>query len=320
MYIYILFALIASIFTSLTTILAKVGIKNVNSNFATCFRTFIVIICSLILCLIQDTFKETIKFNYINIIFIVLSSVATFLSWIFYYKALKIGEVSKVVAIDKCSFVLTTILFIIFFFNDTTNNGNVFTIISIVLSLSLMIAGTLLMLDLKKKKDINIESNSEFKHKKKYLIYALLSAIFASLVSLFIKIGLNNISSSILTFYRSQQKRNWFIRSFALIIVIVKKDYIGISKIDAKSYIFLTLSGLSTGIAWISEYEALNIPNSNPIVVSSITKLSIILTFIVSFIFFKEKANKKTISGVILLTLGIVLIIINDIVVKYNLI
>ena len=315
MYIYILFALIASIFTSLTTILAKVGIKNVNSNFATCFRTFIVIICSLILCLIQDTFKETVKFNYINIIFIILSSIATFLSWIFYYKALKIGEVSKVVAIDKCSFVLTTILFIIFFFNDTTNNGNIFTIISIVLSLSLMIAGTLLMLDLKKKKDINIESNNETKYKKKYIIYALLSAIFASFVSLFIKIGLNNISSSILTFYRTI-----LVFIFALIIVIVKKDYIGISKIDAKSYIFLTLSGLSTGIAWISEYEALNIPNSNPIVVSSITKLSIILTFIVSFIFFKEKANKKTISGVILLTLGIVLIIINDIVVKYNLI
>ena len=315
MYIYILFALIASIFTSLTTILAKVGIKNVNSNFATCFRTFIVIICSLILCLIQDTFKETVKFNYINIIFIILSSIATFLSWIFYYKALKIGEVSKVVAIDKCSFVLTTILFIIFFFNDTTNNGNIFTIISIVLSLSLMIAGTLLMLDLKKKKDINIESNSEFKHKKKYIIYALLSAIFASFISLFIKIGLNNISSSILTFYRTI-----LVFIFALIIVIIKKDYIGISKINAKSYIFLTLSGLSTGIAWISEYEALNIPNSNPLVVSSITKLSIILTFIVSFIFFKEKANKKTISGVILLTLGIVLIIINDIVVKYNLI
>ena len=315
MYIYILFALIASIFTSLTTILAKVGIKNVNSNFATCFRTFIVIICSLILCLIQDTFKETVKFNYINIIFIILSSIATFLSWIFYYKALKIGEVSKVVAIDKCSFVLTTILFVIFFFNDTTNNGNVFTIISIVLSLSLMIAGTLLMLDLKKKKDINIENNNETKYKKKYIIYALLSAIFASFVSLFIKIGLNNISSSILTFYRTI-----LVFIFALIIVIVKKDYIGISKINAKSYIFLTLSGLSTGIAWISEYEALNIPNSNPIVVSSITKLSIILTFIVSFIFFKEKANKKTISGVILLTLGIVLIIINDIVVKYNLI
>lgn len=315
MYIYILFALIASIFTSLTTILAKVGIKNVNSNFATCFRTFIVIICSLILCLIQDTFKETVKFNYINIIFIILSSIATFLSWIFYYKALKIGEVSKVVAIDKCSFVLTSILFIIFFFNDTTNNGNIFTIISIVCSIILMIAGTLLMLDLKKKKDINIESNNETKYKKKYIIYALLSAIFASLVSLFIKIGLNNISSSILTFYRTI-----LVFIFALIIVIVKKDYIGISKINAKSYIFLTLSGLSTGIAWISEYEALNIPNSNPIVVSSITKLSIILTFIVSFIFFKEKANKKTISGVILLTLGIVLIIINDIVVKYNLI
>ena len=315
MYIYILFALIASIFTSLTTILAKVGIKNVNSNFATCFRTFIVIICSLILCLIQDTFKETVKFNYINIIFIILSSIATFLSWIFYYKALKIGEVSKVVAIDKCSFVLTSILFIIFFFNDTTNNGNIFTIISIVCSIILMIAGTLLMLDLKKKKDINIESNNETKYKKKYIIYALLSAIFASLVSLFIKIGLNNISSSILTFYRTI-----LVFIFALIIVIVKKDYIGISKINAKSYIFLTLSGLSTGIAWISEYEALNIPNSNPIVVSSITKLSIILTFIVSFIFFKEKANKKTISGVLLLTLGIVLIIINDIVVKYNLI
>lgn len=315
MYIYILFALIASIFTSLTTILAKVGIKNVNSNFATCFRTFIVIICSLILCLIQDTFKETVKFNYINIIFIILSSIATFLSWIFYYKALKIGEVSKVVAIDKCSFVLTSILFIIFFFNDTTNNGNIFTIISIVCSIILMISGTLLMLDLKKKKDIDIESNNENKYKKKYIIYALLSAIFASLVSLFIKIGLNNISSSILTFYRTI-----LVFIFALIIVIVKKDYKGISKIDAKSYIFLTLSGLSTGIAWISEYEALNIPNSNPLVVSSITKLSIILTFIVSFIFFKEKANKKTISGVILLTLGIVLIIINDIVVKYNLI
>lgn len=153
---YIILSLLAAFFTSMTTILAKIGIKNVNSNFATFFRTFIVIICSLILCLITNdlTKIDTLTFN--NYLFLVLSGLATGGSWLCYYKALKLGNVNKVAPIDKSSFILTSILFIIFFFDDTTNSGNVLTITMLITSMTLMLIGTLLMISKKKIRILNL--------------------------------------------------------------------------------------------------------------------------------------------------------------------
>ena len=139
----------------------------------------------------------------------------------------------------------------------------------------------------------------------KWLIYAILSAVFASFVSFFVKLGLQGIKSNVGTLLRTI-----IVFIFSLAIVLCRKDYKGAKNITASSWIFLTLSGIATGASWLFEYKALNFVNANPIAVNSIGKLSILLTMLFSFLILKEKFNKRSILGLFRLTLGIVIIII----------
>ena len=294
--LWLIFALLAAVATSFTTIFAKIGIQNVKSNFATFYRTGIVIFCCVILCLITGSFANFNTLTKENWIFLILSGIATGCSWLCYYKALKLGDINKVAPIDKSSFVLTSILFVIFFFDDTTNGGNTLTISMLSLSIILMLIGTILMIDKK-------ESNGSTS--KTWLIYAILSAVFASIVALFAKIGLKGIPSDLGTLIRSI-----IVFIFAGAIVLARKDYIGVKEINGHSWLFLTLSGIATGAAWLFEYYALNMEHTNPLAVNAIGKLAILLTMLFSFIVLKEKFSKKALLGLGLLTLGIVLIII----------
>ena len=294
--LWLIFALLAAVATSFTTIFAKIGIQNVKSNFATFYRTGIVIFCCVILCLITGSFANFNTLTKENWIFLILSGIATGCSWLCYYKALKLGDINKVAPIDKSSFVLTSILFVIFFFDDTTNGGNILTISMLSLSIVLMLVGTILMIDKK-------ESNGSTS--KTWLIYAILSAVFASIVALFAKIGLKGIPSDLGTLIRSI-----IVFIFAGAIVLARKDYIGVKEINGHSWLFLTLSGIATGAAWLFEYYALNMEHTNPLAVNAIGKLAILLTMLFSFIFLKEKFSKKALLGLGLLTLGIILIII----------
>ena len=295
--IWLIFALLAALLTSLNTIFAKIGLRSINSNFATFFRTGIVIICAFVMCLITNSLYEFPSLTLNNWIFLILSGLATGCSWICYFKALKMGDVNKVAPIDKSSFILTSILFLIFFFDDTTKGGNILTIVILIVSLALMFIGTLLMID-KKEKNVNTES-------RKWLFFAILSAVFASLVSFFVKLGLQGISSNLGTLIRSI-----IVFFFSFLIVITKKDYKDTTKIESKGWIFLCLSGLTTGGAWLFEYYALNIENSSSLAVNAIGKLAILLTMLFSFVFLKERFTKKSLLGLLLLTSGIILIII----------
>lgn len=294
--IWIGLALLGAVFTSLTTIFAKIGIKNVKTNFATFYRTGIVIIGSLILCTLTRNIKLFFNLNFTNYLFLFLSGIATGCSWLCYYKALQLANVNKVAPIDKSSFILTTILFLIFFYNDTTNNGNHLTIIMLLLSMILMFTGTLLMITKQPEETVN---------SKKWLLYAILSAIFAAIVSLFVKIGLQGIPSDIGTLLRTI-----IVFIFAGAITFIKKEHKDITKINKNSWIFLTFSGIATGCSWLLEYFALNYPNANPVAVNSIGKMSILLTMIFSALILKEKFSKKTLLGLSLLILGIILIVI----------
>lgn len=296
--VWVLLALGGAVCTSLTTVLAKIGIKNVNSNFATAYRTGIVIICALVMCAITNDITQFGNLTAYNWLFLVLSGLATGISWLFYFGALKEGDVNKVAPIDKSSFVLTTILFLIFFFDDTTKNGDPLTIGMLCLTMLLMLAGTFLMLP---KPDKNAVDQPK---SKKWLIFAILSAVFASFVSLFVKLGLKGIPSDVGTFYRTA-----VVLVFAWAIVLVKKDYKGAKSIGAKSWIFLTLSGIATGGAWLLEYEALNFVGANPVAVNCIGKLSILLTMLLSRLIMKEKFTVRSLVGLGLLTAGIGLII-----------
>lgn len=294
--IWIVLALLAAFFTSMTTILAKIGIKDVNSNFATFIRTGVVIICALLLCLINNDLVKTSDLTANNWVFLILSGIATGCSWLCYYRALKLGNINKVAPIDKSSFILSSILFMIFFFDDTTNNGDPLTICMLILSMVLMFVGTILMIGKKEAED----SKSNL-----WLLFAILSAVFAALVSLFAKIGLKGIPSNLGTLYRTI-----IVFIFSGAIVLARKDYAGAKEITKKSWLFLILSGIATGGAWLCEYGALNYVGANPIAVNSIGKLSILLTMLFSFLFLKEKFTKKSLLGLTLLTCGIILIIV----------
>jgi transporter family protein len=294
--IWLILALLGALSTAFTTIFAKIGIKDVKSNFATAYRTLIVIFCCIVMCLITGSITQINSLSSTNWIFLILSGLATGCSWLCYYRALKLGDINKVTPIDKSSFTLTSLLFLIFFFNDTTKGGDVLTICMLILSIVLMLVGTMLMID--KKESLGTKSKS-------WLIYAILSAVFASFVSLFVKIGLKGIPSDLGTLLRTI-----IVFIFASIIVFSRKEYKGVSSVNKKSWIFLTLSGIATGGAWLFEYYALNLNGVNPIAVNSIGKLSILLTMLFSFIVLKEKFTKKSLLGLSILTLGIVLIII----------
>lgn len=293
---WLILALLAAFFTSMTTILAKIGIKDVNSNFATAYRTLVVIVCALIMCFITGSLATIANLTWKNWLFLCLSGLATGCSWLCYYKALKLGDVNKVAPIDKSSFILSSILFLIFFFDDTTKGGNPLTIAMLFVSISLIGAGTFLMITPKEK----TESVS-----KLWLLFAFLSAVFAAIVSLFVKIGLKDMKSDLGTLIRTI-----IVFIFASTIVLCKNEYVGAKKITKKSWLFLTLSGIATGGAWLCEYTALNMENVNPVAVSSIGKLAILLTMGFSFVVLKEKFTKKSLLGLLLLTLGIVVIII----------
>ncbi len=295
---WIVLAIVGAVSTSLTTIFTKLGVKDVNSNFATLIKTAVAILFSLILCLSTNAFASVKDFTLENYLFLGLSGICTGLSWLCYFRALKLGDINKVAPVDKSSFILSSILFLIFFFNDTTKNGDTGTIIALVGSMALMLAGTLLMID-KKKED------PEHKIDKKWLIYAILSAVFAALVSFFVKLGLKNIDSNVGTLFRTV-----VVFVFALVIVLVKKDYKDVKKITAKSWIFLILVGVFTGIAWLSEYYSLSIEGVNPIAVTSISKSSILITMIFSGLILKEKFSWKSILGLILILGGIALVVI----------
>ena len=294
--LWLILALIAALATSLTTVFAKIGIKDVPSDFATFFRTGIVLVCAAGLCFITGSWNQIPNLTPSNWIFLVLSGLCTGCSWLCYYRALQLSRVNRVAPIDKSSFLLTSILFLIFFFNDVTKGGDPLVIGMLFASMALMLGGTLLMAWPKKE---------EGRVSKKWIFYAVGSAVFASLVSLFVKIGLQGMSSDLGTFLRTV-----VVLIFSGAIALARKQTKGLKAVSPKSWVFLTLSGLATGVAWLGEYYALNMEGVNPIAVNAIGKLSILLTMLFSATVLKERFSWKSLLGLGLLTGGIILIVV----------
>ena len=133
-----IYALLSALFASLTAIFAKVGISGVNSNLATAIRTIVILILAWSIVLARGEVKGIATLSKQNIIFLIISGIATGLSWVFYFKALQIGKVSQVAPIDKLS-VAFTVVFSIFFL------GEVLTLKTAIGAL-LIIAGTVVMI------------------------------------------------------------------------------------------------------------------------------------------------------------------------------
>lgn len=134
---WLVFAILSAVFAALTSILAKIGIDGVNSNLATAIRTMVVLLMAWVMVFITHSQTGLAEINRKSWIFLILSGLATGCSWLCYYKALQIGEASKVVPVDKLSVVITLVLAFIFLHEQFT--------VKSVIGCVLIGAGTLLM-------------------------------------------------------------------------------------------------------------------------------------------------------------------------------
>ena len=279
---WILFAFGSAIFAGLTAILAKCGIKNTDSNVATALRTIVVLIFSWVMVAVTGTYTPISSIDSKTLIFLILSGLSTGASWLCYFKALQIGDVNKVTPIDKSSTILTMLLAFMFL-------GEGFTAIKVV-AMILIAIGTYLMIQKKETEQTSQQGNM-------WLIYAFGSALFASLTSILGKVGIEGIDSTLGTAIRTA-----VVLIMAWIVVFVTKKENTIKSIGRKDWIFLVLSGFATGGSWLFYYRALQMGPAS--VVVPIDKLSILITIAFSYIVLKEKLNKKSAIGLVLIVAG----------------
>lgn len=287
----IILALLAALFASFTAILAKIGIEDVDSNLATAVRTVVVVIMAYLMVLITGQTENIMTVSNRSLIFLVLSGLTTGLSWLAFFKAIQIGDVSKVVPIDKSSVVLTILLSFIILREPAT--------MPVVAGGIIISIGTFVLIGKKKKK--KTQGKKGF-NTKSYLFLAIMSAVFAALTNILAKIGIEDVDSNVATFIRTV-----VIIIFAWGIVFFQGTVKELKKISRKSYIFLILSGAATGFSWLCYFAALALGKVS--IVNPIDKFSVVLTMILSFIILKEKPTRSTVAGAVLITIGTGLLI-----------
>ena len=275
-------AVLSAVFAGLTSILAKCGIRKTDSDVATALRTVVVLLFSWIMVFIVGSANTITDITPKSLIFLILSGIATGASWICYFKALSVGDVNKVVPVDKSSTVLTVLLAIILF--GETNHLAVKLI-----GTALLAVGIFLMIE-KKKADAK-------QTKAVWLPYAIGSAVFAALTSILAKVGIEGVESNLATAIRTG-----VVLVMAWLIVLIKGKQKQLKALDKKELGFIALSGLATGGSWLCYYYA--IQNGVVSVVVPIDKMSVVITVVFSYFVFKEKLSRKAVIGLILMVLG----------------
>ena len=280
---WILFAVGSAFFAGATSVLAKAGIQSVSSNFATAFRTGVVLIFSWLMVFVVGCQSAVSTITPRALVFLALSGAATGLSWLCYFKALSIGNLSKVVAVDKSSTFLTILLALLFFhepFHWLTGLG-----------IAVMIAGTALML----------EKGDAKKGERGWLFYAAGSAVFAALQSILGKVGVQDMDSTLATALRTM-----VVLVFAWAIVLGKKEGGDWKKMTRRDALLLVLSGITTGASWLCYYRALQTGRAS--VVVPIDKCSILFAVALSAIFLKEKQTRRSLLALALVVAGTLMI------------
>lgn len=282
---WLIAAVFSAVFAGLTAILAKCGIRKTNSDLATALRTIVVLISSAVMVIIVGSGGTITQIEGKSWLFLILSGLATGVSWICYFKALSLGNVNKVVPIDKSSTIITVLLAIIVF-GETEN------LAVKLIGTALIGIGTYMMIEKK-----NAEEKAE---SRMWLIYAVLSAVFAALTSVLAKIGITGVESNLATTIRTA-----VVLIMAWGIVFAKGEHKALKAIDKRELVFISLSGLATGGSWLCYYYA--VQNGELSVVVPIDKMSILVTVLFSYVFLKEKLPKKSAVGLCLMCAGTLL-------------
>lgn len=285
---WIVYAFGSAFFAGVTSILAKCGIRKTDSTVATAIRTIVVLIFSWLMVFIVGSQNQLDSIDEKTLLFLILSGLATGASWLCYFKALQIGDINKVVPIDKSSIILTIILAFIFLHESVS--------LTKAVGVVLIGAGTFLMVERK---------DAGFKQKKgkNWLLYALGSAVFASLTSILGKIGISNVESNL-----GSAIRTCVVLLMAWVMVFVTGKQHTIRTIEKKELAFICLSGIATGASWMCYYKALQ--DGLASVVVPIDKLSVLVTVAFSYIVFHEKLSKKSGVGLISIIAGTLVMLI----------
>ncbi len=284
---WLIFAIGSAFFAGITAILAKCGIKQTDSTVATAVRTVVVLLMSIMMVLIAGSAGTITQVSGKTWLFLVLSGLATGGSWLCYFKALQIGNVNKVVPVDKSSTVLAMLLALIFLHEEIS--------LTKCIGIVAVSAGIFLMIE---KKQV-----SEERHGAGWLPFAVMSAVFAALTSILGKIGIDGVESNLGTSIRTA-----VVLVMAWLMVIVTRKTHEVRKIPPKEFLFICLSGLATGASWLCYYKALQ--DGPASVVVPVDKLSILVTVLFSWVVFHEKLSVRSLIGLVVLTAGTLIMLI----------
>lgn len=282
---WLIMAVFSAFFAGLTAILAKCGIKKTDSDVATALRTMVVLLFSWIMVFVVGSAETITQISGESLVFLVLSGLSTGASWICYFKALSAGDVNKVVPIDKSSTILS-VLMALFLLGETEH-------LAVKLGGTVLLAlGVFLMIEQKK--------TESTKGNGIWMPYAIASAVFAALTAILAKIGISGVESNLGTAIRTG-----VVLVMAWLIVLSKGKLGQVREIDRRELLYISLSGLATGVSWLCYYYA--IQNGVVSVVIPIDKLSILVTVVFSYVVFKEKLSRKAVVGLTLMVLGTLL-------------
>ncbi len=282
---WLIYAVASAFFAGVTSILAKCGIRKTDSNVATALRTVVVLIFSWIMVFLTKVQGQITGIDEKTLLFLVLSGGATGASWLCYFHALQIGDINKVVPIDKSSTVLTIVLALIFL-GEGISLKKAASVLVIAVGIFLMI----------EKKDVEKQQGKE---SKSWFFYACGSAVFASLTAILGKIGISGVDSNLGTAIRTT-----VVLVMAWMMVFVTGKQKEIHKLTGKELLFICCSGIATGASWLCYYRALKEGPAS--VVVPIDKLSVLVTVAFSYFVFGEKLGKRSAVGLALLTAGTV--------------
>lgn len=279
---WLIMAVLSAFFAGITSILAKCGIKKTDSDVATALRTVIVLLFSWIMVLVVGSAGTITQIGGRSLTFLVLSGLATGASWICYFKALSMGDVNKVVPIDKSSTILSVLAAVILF--RETEHLAVKLIGTLVLAI-----GIFLMIEKKQEAGAKVQRG--------WMLYAVLSAVFAALTSILAKVGIIGVESNLGTAIRTG-----VVLLMSWLIVFMKRKQTQVKEVGKKELTYIFFSGIATGASWLCYYYA--IQNGIVSVVVPIDKLSIVVAVAFSYIVFKEKLSVKAFAGLLLMVLA----------------
>mgnify|MGYP000962525273 CR=1 FL=1 len=279
---WIVYGLASAFFAGIMSVLAKIGIKNTDSTLATALRTVVAALFAWLTVFIVGSQTTLGGISAKSLVFLILSGLATGASWLCYFRALQLGDVNKVVPVDKSSTVLTMMLSFIIL-------GEKLTVLKLI-AMALIGTGVCLMVERRK-------NTSAVPQGRQWLGYAVLSAIFAALTAILGKIGIEDVESNLGTAIRTL-----VVLAMAWLMVFLQGKQRGIRHIDRKSYTFIILSGAATGLSWLCFYRALQDGPASVLV--PIDKLSILVTVAFGYFVLHEKLSRRSLAGLLMIVVG----------------